>query len=136
MANDRKGCMVSAIRGASNESSRRRERCSRSRWPLVVLPAGGARGERRHGTPGLERRAARPRSVGSAHVTSVRITGVTCTPSSHCSANPHQVSTHGTLLVKGVGLQPGMVLGFPKKAGARGQRALPASRAFARPPSG
>jgi peptidoglycan hydrolase-like protein with peptidoglycan-binding domain len=67
-------------------------------------------------------------SGGSAHVTSVRITSVSCTPSSHCSANPHQVSTHGTLLVKGVGLQPGMVVGFPKKAGASVNPRSPVAR--------
>src|SRR5581483_4607346 len=68
-----------------------------------------------------------PAGAGS-HVTSVRITGVSCTPSSHCSANPRQVSTHGTLLVKGVGLQPGMVLGFPKKAGASVNARSPVAR--------
>ena len=52
-------------------------------------------------------------------MTSVRITGVTCTPSPHCSANPRQVSTHGTLLLKGIGLKAGMVLGFPKRPGRR-----------------
>ena len=54
-----------------------------------------------------------------AHVTSVRITAVACTPSPHCSGNPHQVTTRGTLLLKGIGLQPGMTLGFPKSPGAR-----------------
>ena len=34
----------------------------------------------------------------SAHVTSVRITSATCMPQTRCSANPHQVSVHGTLL--------------------------------------
>lgn len=63
-----------------------------------------------------------------AHVTSVKITAVACTPSPHCSANPHQVSTHGTLLLKGIGLQPGMVLGFPKKPGARVTGSSPAAR--------
>jgi peptidoglycan hydrolase-like protein with peptidoglycan-binding domain len=58
----------------------------------------------------------------------VRITGVACTPSAHCSANPRQVSTHGTVLLKGVGLQPGMVLGFPKKAGASVGTGSPAAR--------
>ena len=54
-----------------------------------------------------------------AHVLSVRITSVACTPSIHCSGNPRQVSTHGTLLLEGVGLTPGMVVGFPNKPGAR-----------------
>ncbi len=64
----------------------------------------------------------------SAHVTSVRITAVACTPTIHCSGNPKQVSIHGTLLLKGVGLQPGMVLGFPKKPGASVTSSSPSSR--------
>jgi hypothetical protein len=64
----------------------------------------------------------------SAHVTSVRITSVSCTPAAHCSGNLHQVSTHGTLLLKGVGVQPGMVLAFPKKPGARVTAGSPSSR--------
>ena len=55
----------------------------------------------------------------SRHVTTIRITAVTCTPSSRCSGNPHQVSSHGTLVLRGVGLKPGMVVGFPRRAGAR-----------------
>jgi hypothetical protein len=68
-------------------------------------------------------------STGSgAHVTSVRITSIACTPAPRCSGNPRQVSTHGTVMLKGIGLQPGMVLGFPKKAGARVTPASPSSR--------
>jgi peptidoglycan hydrolase-like protein with peptidoglycan-binding domain len=55
----------------------------------------------------------------SAHITSVRITRVSCTPASRCSGNPHQVSTHGTLLLSGVGLKTGMALAFPHSPGAR-----------------
>jgi peptidoglycan hydrolase-like protein with peptidoglycan-binding domain len=59
-------------------------------------------------------------AVGSnAHVTSIRITAVTCTPSASCSGNPHQVSVHGMLVLKGIGLKPGMALGFPKAPGAK-----------------
>ncbi len=64
----------------------------------------------------------------SAHVTSVRITSVGCVPVARCSANPHQVSTHGTLLLKGVGLKPGMVVGFPKAPGAHISRTSPVAR--------
>jgi peptidoglycan hydrolase-like protein with peptidoglycan-binding domain len=61
------------------------------------------------------------------HVTSVRITAVSCLPEAHCSANPHQVSTHGTLLLKGVGLGAGMAVAFPAKPGARVGGSSPAS---------
>jgi hypothetical protein len=57
--------------------------------------------------------------ASSPHVTSVRIESVACVPAVHCSGNPHQVSTHGTLLFGGVGLTPGMVVAFPKAPGAR-----------------
>jgi peptidoglycan hydrolase-like protein with peptidoglycan-binding domain len=55
----------------------------------------------------------------SPHVLSVRIQSVSCTPIAHCSGNPHQVSTHGMLMLGGLGLRPGMVVGFPKSPGAR-----------------
>jgi peptidoglycan hydrolase-like protein with peptidoglycan-binding domain len=64
----------------------------------------------------------------SLHVTSVRITKVSCTPSSHCSANPRQVSRHGTLLMGGIGLKAGMVVGFPRSPGARISSFSPAAR--------
>jgi peptidoglycan hydrolase-like protein with peptidoglycan-binding domain len=64
----------------------------------------------------------------SAHVTSVRITAVSCTPSIHCSGNLSQVSTHGTLLFKGVGLKVGMVVGFSKATSARVTRTSPTAR--------
>jgi hypothetical protein len=63
----------------------------------------------------------------SLHVLSVRITSVTCTPAAHCSGNPHQVSTHGTLLLGGTNLRPGMVVAFPKSPGARISRVSPAA---------
>jgi peptidoglycan hydrolase-like protein with peptidoglycan-binding domain len=57
--------------------------------------------------------------ASSPHVTSVRIESVACVPAAHCSGNPRQVSAHGTLLLGGVGLAPGMVLAFPRSPGAR-----------------
>ncbi len=66
-------------------------------------------------------------SASSPHVTSVRITSVSCVPIAHCSGNSHQVSTHGTLLLGGVGLTPGMVVGFPKAPGARISSVSPAA---------
>ena len=92
--------------------------------PLTALAAAGGTAP-----PGGQTETSRPTtSGGSAHVTSVRITTVSCTPSAHCTANPRQVSTHGTVLVKGVGLQTGMVIGFPNKAGASVNTRSPAAR--------
>jgi peptidoglycan hydrolase-like protein with peptidoglycan-binding domain len=64
----------------------------------------------------------------SRHVLSVKIQSVRCEPAAHCSGNPHQVSTHGTLLLAGVGLRPGMVVAFPKAPGARISSLSPASQ--------
>jgi peptidoglycan hydrolase-like protein with peptidoglycan-binding domain len=64
----------------------------------------------------------------SLHVTSVRIKSASCVPSANCSANPHQVSVHGTLLLVGPGLKAGMVVGFPKSPGARISSVSPAAR--------
>jgi Putative peptidoglycan binding domain len=69
----------------------------------------------------------------SAHVTSVRITSFSCMPAAKCSANPHQVSTHGTVLLKGKGLKPGMSLAFPGAPGARIGRSSPAAHLRAAP---
>src|ERR1700704_4175335 len=57
--------------------------------------------------------------VTSVRITSVRITSVNCVPQARCSGNPHQVSTHGTLLIAGKGLLSGMTVAFPRAAGAR-----------------
>ncbi len=65
--------------------------------------------------------------ASSPHVTSVRITGVSCVPAVHCSGNPRQVSAHGMLLVSGVGLAPGMVVAFPKSPGAHISSVSPAA---------
>jgi peptidoglycan hydrolase-like protein with peptidoglycan-binding domain len=64
----------------------------------------------------------------SRHVMSVKIQSVSCVPAAHCSGNPHQVSTHGTLLLGGVGLRPGMVVAFPKAPGARISSVSPAAQ--------
>jgi putative peptidoglycan binding protein len=54
----------------------------------------------------------------SAHVKNVRIATVSCVPTVHCSGNPHQVSTHGTLLLSGPGLKSGMAVLFAASTGA------------------
>ena len=64
----------------------------------------------------------------SLHVTTVRITRVSCTPSTRCSKNPHQVSLRGTLVVEGIHLAPNMVVAFPSAPGARISSFSPAAR--------
>ena len=65
-----------------------------------------------------------PSPAGRTGTSVQRITSVACVPVPRCSASPRQVSTHGTLLVKGTGLAAGMILAFP---GARGARVGPSS---------
>ncbi len=90
--------------------------------PVLAAGAGGTQ------AGGSSSKASTPtRTVASLHVTSVRITRVSCTPTAKCSANPHQVSLHGTLLLQGLGLQAGMVVAFPQKPGAHISRVSPAA---------
>ncbi|HEY2632007.1 MAG TPA: peptidoglycan-binding domain-containing protein [Solirubrobacteraceae bacterium] len=53
------------------------------------------------------------------------IYGAKCVPSIHCSTNPHQVSLHGELLLKGSAIHKGMVVAFPRSFGARIARNSP-----------
>jgi len=48
----------------------------------------------------------------------VAITNAHCVPASNCSTKPHEVSTHGTLLVQGRGLKVGAAVSFPRSWGA------------------
>jgi peptidoglycan hydrolase-like protein with peptidoglycan-binding domain len=65
------------------------------------------------------------KQASSPHIHTVRITSVNCMPTARCSSNPHQVSTHGTLLLKGTGLTTGMIVAFPRAPGARIGRTSP-----------
>jgi hypothetical protein len=42
-----------------------------------------------------------------------------CVPASNCSTKPHEVSTHGTLLLQGRGLKSGQTVAFPHSWDAR-----------------
>ncbi len=87
-------------------------------------PTGAATGTTHPSSGAAKGTATRP----NPHVFTVRITGASCVPAAHCSGNPHQVSTHGTLSLKGAGLKPGMILAFPSAPGARISSSSPASR--------
>lgn len=58
----------------------------------------------------------------------MRITSVSCVPASHCSGNPHVVSLHGLLLLRGSNLRHGMVVAFPRRRGAHIARNSPSAR--------
>jgi hypothetical protein len=44
----------------------------------------------------------------------VKISGARCVPAISCSTKPHEVSTHGTLLMQGSGLKSGQAVAFPR----------------------
>jgi len=67
------------------------------------------------------------RPAASSHVRTVRIMSVRCVPVSRCSANPHQVSLRGTLLIAGRGIAAGLVVAFPSRPRARISSASPAA---------
>ena len=96
----------------------------------AASPGGTQAGSAPARIPTASRPATAGATVGSVslHVKTVRITGVSCAPASRCSANPHQVSSHGTLSLSGVGLKAGMVVAFPPAPGARISRRSPAAR--------
>jgi peptidoglycan hydrolase-like protein with peptidoglycan-binding domain len=71
--------------------------------------------------------AVKTKAAASPHITTIRITSVSCVPQPKCSGNPHQVSTHGTLLIAGKGLLSGMTIAFPRAPGARIGRSSPGS---------
>jgi peptidoglycan hydrolase-like protein with peptidoglycan-binding domain len=83
------------------------------------------------GSGGAASATAKRATSASAHVSNVRIMSVTCVPVNRCSANPHQVSTHGTLMISGKGLANGMTVAFPHSPGARITRLSPAGHLHA-----
>jgi hypothetical protein len=103
--------------------------------PSATLAANGAGGTSQGGVSGgaspapAAPKAAlkKSRTTSSPHVLSVRITSVSCVPSTRCSANPHQVSTRGTLLIAGRGLTAGSTIAFPRTPGGRIVRSSPVS---------
>jgi hypothetical protein len=98
-------------------------------------PAGGAKGGQGGGTSkggATTKRPAskKPPSKRPAPQPTVRIAGAHCAPAAHCSTNPHQVSTHGTLLVQGQGLRSGLAVAFPRVRGARIASNSPTTRLY------
>ena len=112
------GALGSAARAAQRGTSAAFDSAAPKGAGGAVAPSGG-------GTPGegATKVAGRPSSAGRP--VAVRISVAMCVPATHCSTNPRQVSVRGELLVKGVGLQRGMVVAFPRSYGARIARNSP-----------
>ncbi|MGO9247515.1 MAG: peptidoglycan-binding domain-containing protein [Solirubrobacteraceae bacterium] len=109
-------------------------------WLLVQAPAmaatanpggasapGGSGAKKPASKTPAQKTTSKPAPASSAHVKTVRITSVQCIPVNSCATNPHEVSTHGILLIAGKGLAAGMVVAFPHSRGARISSASPAS---------
>ncbi len=60
-----------------------------------------------------------PRKTKTPPQPAVTITGAQCVPASACGTKPHEVSTHGTLLLQGKGLRSGQAVAFPHSWEAR-----------------
>jgi hypothetical protein len=101
--------------------------CLLAARPLTAAAANAGGTQAAGGSPAKRGGSATGKVKPSPHITSVRITAVSCVPAAHCSGNPHQVSTHGTLFLAGIGLAPGMVVGFPKSPGAHISSVSPAA---------
>jgi Putative peptidoglycan binding domain len=95
----------------------------------LSIPTGPAMAATAGGTApvsgGHSSRTTASKASSSPHVTTVRITSVSCTPAARCSGNPHQVSARGTLILQGKGLVKGMAVAFPHSPGARVGRTSP-----------
>jgi hypothetical protein len=68
-------------------------------------------------TPAPKRPA--PRKTKAPRQPAVTISGAQCVPASACGTKPHEVSTHGTLLLQGKGLRNGQAVAFPHSWEAR-----------------
>jgi Putative peptidoglycan binding domain len=60
-----------------------------------------------------------------ARTRGIVISNARCVPVSNCSINSHEVSISGRLLMSGSGLKSGMVVAFPRTAGAHIARSSP-----------
>ncbi len=58
-----------------------------------------------------------PNAPAKSSQEKVTITSAACVPANNCSANQHEVSTRGRLLLKGQGLRSGMLIAFPQTSG-------------------
>ena len=98
-------------------SACRRRQARPTRWHRAhgstKAPAGAT------GKSAPSHKTAPKQASASLHVLTVRITSVSCMPTARCNTNAHEVSTHGTLLLKGKGLTPGMIVAFPHTPGGR-----------------
>jgi hypothetical protein len=63
----------------------------------------------------------------------VMLTGIHCAPAAQCSTNPHEVSLHGYLVLSGRGLDPGLVVAFPRTRNATIASGSPLTRLYQSP---
>ncbi len=72
----------------------------------------------------------RPTSHTNVSTVGVKITSARCVPSNSCSSKQHVVSMGGYLLLSGHGLEPGLVMAFPRSTNARISRTSPVAHLY------
>ena len=115
-------CVLATLIGAASASATSSGGAASP--PAAAPPVAQAPAKR---APAKRAPSGKKTSTTPLHVTSVRITSVQCVPAARCSANPHQVSIHGTLLIAGRGLAAGSTIAFPNKPNGRVAAGAPTS---------
>ena len=89
------------------------------RGPRQVGPARAGR---------LPHRAAPPLIDASSSLSDAR-----CVPAADCTSNPHEVSLHGYLVLRGSGLDRGLIVAFPRSRNATIASGSPLTRIYQSP---
>jgi peptidoglycan hydrolase-like protein with peptidoglycan-binding domain len=102
---------------------------------LAAANPGGTGAPSSSSTPATHTAApAQPRRTASRHARRVvTLSDARCAPAANCSTNPHEVSLHGYLVLSGRGLDPGLVVAFPRTRNATIASGSPLTRIYQSP---
>jgi Putative peptidoglycan binding domain len=76
---------------------------------------------------------ATPRAATAHRRRVVSLSDARCAPAPNCTSNPHKVSLHGYLVLKGRGLEKGLVVAFPRSRNATIASGSPLTRIYQSP---
>jgi peptidoglycan hydrolase-like protein with peptidoglycan-binding domain len=103
---------------------------------LGSASAGGASAPGGSGAPTAGKSGgatAKPRRAVAHTRRVVTLSDARCAPSAQCTTNPHEVSTHGYLVLRGRGLDTGLVVAFPRTRNATIASGSPLTRIYQSP---